>query len=968
VKVIPKENGMVAVVIMQGDQIVKGLAEIRPPRGMTADEAAMQISVSRGGPKIKIIVPPGWGRQATNPKAKDLRVIDTNVESQEEEAARAEEKVSRLRGEYDQYRAELYGRYGVGVHPSHDSVDTMLADKGFLEWRQRRQTQRDYQDFARKSRAMGWDDPESTKEAWKTYRRDSLAGEQKDERELQALKYDTANALKQNFGEPLLLGWMASKPKPVATQGPDGASANQYRVPLPDGSYATLSEAEFNKLKAEAWRKVETKLNATQNQKDRWQYQRDNRHWAVRMLDAAYGAKLEGRTYKDVDEAVRAGKDALKKGDLQASLESLAAAEQGAHVATAEGERYTHNQEVGAEVTITGLEIVKGTADIALAIGTAPMGGWGLVLVTGKGVTETLVVNAAKSTGEKVDWGDVAFEVSTQVVTAAVMHGVGKMAPNSAFMNSIRKVIDTPVAGDALQAIVIDSAAYAVKMEYEKARGRGEHWSPADAKKHFLKFVSDPSGLAEQVITATAARYLGPKIAARFPGKPAKGQAGPAQEHAAAPEKAATPPELQEGRATQQREPAPTVPAGEGPQPPAHPEPLGQGEPHLNVELSAPEAQAAGTEKPQPEPVKKQGAGGHEVEVTPESTTVCSPRPCPNLAVEYFKELKTDKRLVRELKEIVKLRKKQPGAAAERAAALQAKLEQLRVRSQLPAPANRLDPAIGQEGAARLDAKGEPFELGVGKDRAEAIQAGDKDFVLDKRITFDIDEPLPVGDDSIKAQRAVARALDPYNRQLLDPATNRATKGLRVDPRDIQRGRNPLPEVSLKQDPNALFTRRFGEVTELKAVFDQAVASIKEPGKMKPTALKNEINSRMRDIIKTAKSGPGKTVRDVLRANGFRYGRNVGFHARDTAQSLLPESTDAPGAAGVTSTMTIPDSPAPPQRIATPEPPKGRFAEAAGPQSERDALSALEAQAEVEAADADAAAKPQKATLKGDTP
>lgn len=179
----------------------------------------------------------------------------------------------------------------------------------------------------------------------------------------------------------------------------------------------------------------------------------------------------------------------------------------------------------------------------------------------------------------------------------------------------------------------------------------------------------------------------------------------------------------------------------------------------------------------------------------------------------------------------------------------------------------------------RLNQPGNPFDLNIGEKRAQQIQSGEKDFVLDKPITFDVDEPLAVGDPNIKRQRAVHRATDPHNRQLLDPATNRTSKHLRENPADVARHKQQLPAVSLRDNPSALFTRRFDEVTELNQVFRDAVARVRDPGKLTPTAYKNAINKNFRDMIKNGSTPAAATVRDTLRAAGFEYVEQRGFVA-----------------------------------------------------------------------------------------
>jgi hypothetical protein len=330
-------------------------------------------------------------------------------------------------------------------------------------------------------------------------------------------------------------------------------------------------------------------------------------------------------------------------------------------------------------------------------------------------------------------------------------------------------------------------------------------------------------------------------------GKPAGEPAGtPGAPAPAGPEAPGTP-----GRPTEPATARPTEPVAAAPAEPvtARPaEPATARPTEAATATPADRAQAPGTARETAEIEPRAGApgrdepvlskvpaeGGHEVEVRPDGVHVCSPGPCPLLHIEYAKELSEDPHLAARVQEVNELRKTDPPTAAKRAAELQKTLELIRRR--------------GYSVAAE-EAAGDRPSLDIGKRRLEQIVSGERDFTLESQLGFDVDEPLPVGDPTIKPQRAVARALDPQNRQLLDPMTNRQTKGLGIDPRDIARARNPLPPVSLRDQPNALFTRRFGEVTELKQVFGQAVARVGNPRSRRPTGLKNEINRNMRDII-----------------------------------------------------------------------------------------------------------------------
>jgi hypothetical protein len=195
-----------------------------------------------------------------------------------------------------------------------------------------------------------------------------------------------------------------------------------------------------------------------------------------------------------------------------------------------------------------------------------------------------------------------------------------------------------------------------------------------------------------------------------------------------------------------------------------------------------------------------------------------------------------------------------------------------------PAP-HRLPDDFVDEAIGALDTVDNPFDLHIGDARRQAIQAGERDFALDRPVGFDVDEPLPVGARDIRVQRAYDRALDPHNRQLLDSATNRSSKYLGLSEDAVARHRTHLPPVSVVSEPSAVFTRRFDEVTELQQVFDDAVARVGNARSLSPTELKNRINGNARRIIGEGLSPAGVRVRDALRSLGFEYVPNRGLVA-----------------------------------------------------------------------------------------
>ncbi|MDT4939760.1 MAG: hypothetical protein QOG80_3431 [Pseudonocardiales bacterium] len=184
-------------------------------------------------------------------------------------------------------------------------------------------------------------------------------------------------------------------------------------------------------------------------------------------------------------------------------------------------------------------------------------------------------------------------------------------------------------------------------------------------------------------------------------------------------------------------------------------------------------------------------------------------------------------------------------------------------------PGGRLPRDYVDEAIDALESEENPFTLNVGARRMQDIQSGERDFVVDRPIGFDIDEPLPVGAEDVSPARAVQRALDPHNRQLLDPLTNQRTKYLGISPDTVARNRMSLAPVSVVDEPAALLTRRFDEVSELNEIFNDAVSRVENAQSLTATELKNRVNANTRRIIYDGLSPEGIRVRDALGSMGF---------------------------------------------------------------------------------------------------
>jgi RHS repeat-associated protein len=159
---------------------------------------------------------------------------------------------------------------------------------------------------------------------------------------------------------------------------------------------------------------------------------------------------------------------------------------------------------------------------------------------------------------------------------------------------------------------------------------------------------------------------------------------------------------------------------------------------------------------------------------------------------------------------------------------------------------------------------------GIDRQNYKKARAKGQPVKISEPVGFDIDEPNAVGEKGISKSEAYRRATNVNNRQALDSVTNRVSKGTRQEvPITGNKGGPPRQPVSLVDDPAALFTRRFGEVKELKEIFEEAKQAFAGRRDLDPVALKNEINRAVRQIMKEGNSEAAVNVRTALRKIGW---------------------------------------------------------------------------------------------------
>ncbi len=433
VEVIAKENGRIAVVLIRGGKIVKGYAELTPPPGKSAAESAelvrTRVTGSGAIPNVEVILPPDWGKPSTNPAA-PVRIVDAETDKKESERTAI---IDALRNQYRAYLSDYayHDEAFLSVfNPSMADRATeqellgLLANADFFKWRQGRQRAQDYQQFAREAQAMGYSDPRDIRELWANYARPTVETNEAVGQAKHELQYDTFNALKRDYAAPLLLEWIAKNP--AAVEGSGGVK--QYEFDLPQGGKATLSEAQFKDLRAEALRQIETRLNTVRNSKDFYSSYKNDRGLAVRAGDAIAGAELKGDSWSAIDKSQTGARLALKKGDIKTTLKYLDQSEKQRKVAVREWNRYEANRELAGEVTITGIKVTAAALTVYAAAPTLATLGTGAVTLKTVGAGAALGgAFSAGRIGAQVydksrklpDWKEITLEIGEGAVTGA---------------------------------------------------------------------------------------------------------------------------------------------------------------------------------------------------------------------------------------------------------------------------------------------------------------------------------------------------------------------------------------------------------------------------------------------------------------------------------------------------------------------------------------------------------------------
>ena len=167
--------------------------------------------------------------------------------------------------------------------------------------------------------------------------------------------------------------------------------------------------------------------------------------------------------------------------------------------------------------------------------------------------------------------------------------------------------------------------------------------------------------------------------------------------------------------------------------------------------------------------------------------------------------------------------------------------------------------------------EGQQVEIkGVIRSKWEKQWARGESATLSEPVGADVDETASVGAKNISKSKQYRRATNPMNKSFMDSVTNRITKWTRAmrqsGGQEQVAGKG---QVSLANEPEALFTKRIGEVKELRELHDRTVAKYADRRDLKPTKLKNEINGEFRRLIKEDQSASAKAARSALLKAGW---------------------------------------------------------------------------------------------------
>jgi hypothetical protein len=212
-----------------------------------------------------------------------------------------------------------------------------------------------------------------------------------------------------------------------------------------------------------------------------------------------------------------------------------------------------------------------------------------------------------------------------------------------------------------------------------------------------------------------------------------------------------------------------------------------------------------------------------------------------------------------------------------------------------------------QERAAKetsFDFEGQQVEIkGVVRSKWKKQWAKGEAATLSEPVGADVDETAAVGAKNISKSKQYRRATNPMNKSFMDSVTNRVTKWTReYRPTGKQEPVAGKGQVSLAKEPEALFTKRIGEVKELRELHDRAVAKYANRRDLKPTDLKNEINGEFRRLIKEDHSEAAKAARSAL----LKAGWDPATIRPTTRNTSIPRSGELLGGSNPLSGTSVP--------------------------------------------------------------
>jgi hypothetical protein len=171
----------------------------------------------------------------------------------------------------------------------------------------------------------------------------------------------------------------------------------------------------------------------------------------------------------------------------------------------------------------------------------------------------------------------------------------------------------------------------------------------------------------------------------------------------------------------------------------------------------------------------------------------------------------------------------------------------------------------------RTDAEVEKADLVSWTPGKTSNTTAPKSSPLKQDVAANIDENLAVGEPNtakfggrdVPIAERRRRALDLDERDFKDAVTNQKTKAAMMEVPIGKSTTHQPTSASLKDNPNALFDKKFTEIEEVKKIADDVKKKMKGKTTRPPGELKAELNRRIWEEIRNAKKRAGRRIAEA---------------------------------------------------------------------------------------------------------